>query len=511
MAIHTLILENGRTLTSGAGVTPAIRKVTLTEKVNNGEAFAWGSVCAACLQVSLFCPEEGLPLSVGQRAELRADGQPVGLFWVDTVERTGKGLYQVTAYDALSQLDRDITPWLENLSFWPHTLQELADMTCSQCGLSLQGSLPNGEHLVGAFRARQVTGRQLLRWIAQAAGCFCRATPTGQVEFGRYALTQTLLRPRGEAYYFRGSYSWEAPILPVDQVQLRQDGEDVGTLYPADAAGQNVYAVEGNPLLQAENATYLEEIAKNLWESLEGITYAPGKVAVPAALQIAPGQIISIEDAFGVARPFYVMERVRTGGKDTLSCYGIYSREKALVSNRLDVTALHGKLLHLQMDVDGVLAQNADAAGNMAQLQLQVEGIQTQVLQRQEDGESLKSQLSLLEQNSQKLEIRLSQVEEGSAQAVTTHTGYRFDADGLWISKSGEEMENRLDHTGMYVRRGGQNLLQANAKGVEATDVTVRNYLHVGEYARLEDYSNAADPCRTACFWIGGSYADLST
>lgn len=504
MAIHTLVLSDGQ-ITSGATADPSIRKVILTEKVNTEQAFAWGSVCSACLQVSLFCQEQPLPLSAGTEFQLYRDDVQQGIFWVDTVEKTGKGLYQVTAYDALSQLDRDITPWLENLTFWPFTLQELAEMTCRQCGLSLQGQLPSGEHPVGAFQARQVTGRQLLSWIGQAVGCFCRATPKGNVVFDRYTPVDTILCPGGENHYYQGSYSWEEEILPVDQVQLRQSPEDIGTLYPADLVGQNMYVVEGNPLLQAENATHLEGIAKNLWESVSAIAYAPGKVSVSGKLDILPGQIIKVQDSQGVLRLFYVMERVRSGGKDTLSCYGVHSRQKAMVANRQDVSALSGKVLRLQMDVDGVLAQNANAAGDMAQLQLQVEGIRTQVLGQQEEGQSLKTQQSTLEQNSQKLEIRLSRIEEGGTHQVTTHTGYRFDGEGLWISKDGEEMENKLDHTGMYVRRAGQTLLQANAKGVEAADVTVRNYLHVGEYARLEDYSNGADGRRTACFWIGGS------
>jgi len=63
-------------------------------------------------------------------------------------------------------------------------------------------------------------------------------------------------------------------------------------------------------------------------------------------------------------------------------------------------------------------------------------------------------------------------------------------------------MENLLDNTGMYVRRSGQVILQANAAGVVATDVTVRNYLVIGTHARLEDYTGSTDGNRTACFYL---------
>ena len=63
-------------------------------------------------------------------------------------------------------------------------------------------------------------------------------------------------------------------------------------------------------------------------------------------------------------------------------------------------------------------------------------------------------------------------------------------------------MENTLDNTGMYVKRSDDVMLQANADGVIATDVSVRNYLIVGNHARFEDYSDGTDNARTACFWI---------
>lgn len=90
---------------------------------------------------------------------------------------------------------------------------------------------------------------------------------------------------------------------------------------------------------------------------------------------------------------------------------------------------------------------------------------------------------------------------EGVEQVETT-TGYRFDADGLNISKSGEEMSNRLDNTGMYVTRSGDTILAANNKGVEATNLHAKTYLIIGAgdgRSRLEDYG--AD--RTGVFWIG--------
>lgn len=87
------------------------------------------------------------------------------------------------------------------------------------------------------------------------------------------------------------------------------------------------------------------------------------------------------------------------------------------------------------------------------------------------------------------------------ASGIRLDTGYTFDADGLRIAKSGEAVENLLDNTGMYVNRsGGQNVLTANAEGVQALDLHAKTYLLVGDNSRFEDYGIG----RTGCFFIGG-------
>lgn len=85
---------------------------------------------------------------------------------------------------------------------------------------------------------------------------------------------------------------------------------------------------------------------------------------------------------------------------------------------------------------------------------------------------------------------------------VETETGFKFDSDGLNISKAGEEMSNKLDHTGMYVKRSGEEILTANNEGVDAVNLHAKTYLIIGAgdgRSRFEDYGEF----RTGCFWVG--------
>ena len=88
---------------------------------------------------------------------------------------------------------------------------------------------------------------------------------------------------------------------------------------------------------------------------------------------------------------------------------------------------------------------------------------------------------------------------------ITLETGYTFDSDGMHINKYGDEMDNLLDNTGMYVKRGAEEVLTANKDGVNATDLHAKTYLIIGEEegdSRFERYYENGKK-RTGCFWVG--------
>lgn len=128
------------------------------------------------------------------------------------------------------------------------------------------------------------------------------------------------------------------------------------------------------------------------------------------------------------------------------------------------------------------------------------ETIMLEVSKVQQDNEKMKEQLTQIQQTAEDVTIRVSKIEQDGVDKVTTSMGYKFSDDGLHIQRSGEEIENLMNHQGMYVKRGDEIMLQADKDGVVATDVKVNNYLIIGKHARFEDYPEK----RTACFYVGG-------
>ena len=191
-----------------------------------------------------------------------------------------------------------------------------------------------------------------------------------------------------------------------------------------------------------------------------------------------------------------------SGGRNTLECTGSPSRNSTQVINRFSHKALSGKVLNLQTTVEGLKVENKDAAGKMASLAMDVEGIVSEVSRQQTELTGVKMQMTAVEQNAEAMQIRIKTLTEEGTHKVKTETGFTFDEKGLTISREGTRMENLLNETGMYVKRSGEVILKADQEGVTAVDVTVGNYLVIGDHARLEDYSSGTDAKRTACFWI---------
>lgn len=113
--------------------------------------------------------------------------------------------------------------------------------------------------------------------------------------------------------------------------------------------------------------------------------------------------------------------------------------------------------------------------------------------------DTIDSRVTDIEQESEEIRILV----EKDVDHVVTSTGFTFDENGLSVHKSGEEMKNLLDNTGMYVTRSDSEVLTANNEGVRAINLLSKQYLIIGSNSRFEDYTDGNNNTRTACFYIG--------
>lgn len=549
-----IVLPSGSEISSGPGTREAILHCKLTHWVNSGTELTLGSVCAAMAELKILTPTGENPIAAGDELTVyKQDGSTrrlVGIFIAEKPQRPNPHILKLTAYDRVSLLDQDLSDWLAGLTGWPYSLYDFAQLVCTACGVSLKNEqLPNGSYQVQKFAARGITGRKLLSWAAQAAGRFCRATPAGQLEFAWYealpgitvgpfaggelgsayadgaltlqgigafaeggALTLqglnataedgvlTLTLAGGQRYYYEGGLSFaDYAVEPIEKVQLQQTADDMGVVYPPDATG-NTYRITGNLLLTDQRPEALTPIAQTLYEQLSAVTYTPCTLRLPASWDIRPGHILQVAGRGGAQFATYLMGRTQDGSTMTLESTGSASRESTSAQNQRSYEALSGQVLNLRTDVEGLRAENKNADGRVASLALTVDGLAAQAQKQTIEADALRTQLTALEQTANAVKISVQSMEENGVAKVKTAASYTFDDEGLRIAKAGAQMENLLDNRGMQVRRNGETILQADADGVGAADVRVRNYLCIGDHARLENYESG----RTACFYTGG-------
>lgn len=509
MLRNLIILPDGTQLFSGTGTTNAIQSCSLTQCVNAGTELTLGSVCANLLEATILTPGGGLNIAAGAQITLykvddNGNRLKAGVFILEKPVKASANTYKITAYDPVSRLDRDLSQWLAGLDGWPYSLQDFGRMVCNACDLTLvTQTIPNGDYLVRAFTGTGITGRKLMQWVAQASGRFCRANADGELELAWYTSSGITITAGGQRYFFGGSLRYEDyQVAAIEKVQIQLTQDDIGVVWPEAKEAVNTYRICGNYLLSAATTEDLQPVAQTIYQQIRNVRYTPAKVSIPACMDICAGNTVAVTDANGNTITLYVMTKVQSGQTDTLECTGSPNRDSSSALHSEEFENLSGRVLELEKGVEGLRIENRDAQHNLGALELTVEGISTEVSRQQADVDGVKTELTQIKQDAQAVSVEIQSIRDNGVSQVRTVTGYTFGSDGMHICKSGEEMQNRLDHTGMYVERSGEVILQANNAGVVATDVSVRNYLVIGNHARLEDYSDGTDSSRTACFWV---------
>lgn len=454
---NILVLDDGTEVSAGTVGQNAILSLTTTETVSSTTDLCPGAACSNKLEITIWVePGNDLLITSGTRLiHYREDAAGVrtlsGTYWAVKPTRQTKNTYKIYAYDAVSRLDGIQSTWLRSIQEqFPMSLWAFAQLVAQRCSIEIANdTLPrSGDYQIQAFYADNLTGRQLLAWVAEASCTFLRATPAGQLEFAWYtdyaeqgigpgiaeqqwtALSlagQLLVTADGEiwtfaqpqAAYYKGGLSYENyQTTSIDKVQLKQSDDDVGVIYPPDETGTNALVIQGNLLLAPVSAESLQPVAKAIYETMRRISYTPLKVEIPADFPApAPGQIISVTDVRGNSLSTYVMSRTTNGQRVTLESTGNARRDSTAAVNEQKYTNLSGKLLEISASVNGLKITASDLAGGMASLELDVDGLTTEVSGKLDEDDAK----TLIDQSLES--ITLSASTSGSTSTLTLKAG----------------------------------------------------------------------------------------
>ena len=388
MVKNILVLDDGTEIAAGTVGQNAILSLTCTETVSKTTDLCPGAACSNKLEITIWVePGTDLPITSGTRLthyrETSGHRTLAGTYWAVKPTSQTRNTYKIYAYDAVSLLDGVQSTWLRSIQDqFPMTLWAFAGLVAQRCGVTIaNNSLPrNGTYLVQAFYADNLTGRQLLAWVAEASCTFLRATPDGKIEFAWYT-DYNASQSIGPTVYIRDGLSHDKfQTAPVVKVQIRQSDDDVGVLYPSDESGSNALVIQGNLLLTSATADALKPVAQAIFETMQGVTYTPLKVTVPADFPLpAPGNIVSVTDARGNVLSSYIMNRTISGQQVTLESTGNATRDGTAAVNEQSYKNLTGKMLEIKTSVDGLEVKASDLTGKYTDLKATVDGLSSEV------------------------------------------------------------------------------------------------------------------------------------
>ena len=388
MVKNILVLDDGTEIAAGTVGQNAILSLTCTETVSKTTDLCPGAACSNKLEITIWVePGTDLPITSGTRLthyrETSGQRTLAGTYWAVKPTSQTRNTYKIYAYDAVSLLDGVQSTWLRSIQDqFPMTLWAFAGLVAQRCGVTIaNNSLPrNGSYQVQAFYADNLTGRQLLAWVAEASCTFLRATPDGKIEFAWYT-DYNASQSIGPTVYIRDGLSHDKfQTAPVVKVQIRQSDDDVGVLYPSDESGSNALVIQGNLLLTSATADALKPVAQAIFETMQGVTYTPLKVTVPADFPLpAPGNIVSVTDARGNVLSSYIMNRTISGQQVTLESTGNATRDGTAAVNEQSYKNLTGKMLEIKTSVDGLEVKASDLTGKYTDLKATVDGLSSEV------------------------------------------------------------------------------------------------------------------------------------
>lgn len=322
-------------------------------------------------------------------------------------------------------------------------------------------------------------------WYQSFGGQTTRYTRVGNSSYGDLQITTTgvyMEDAYGNAFSVgTGEYAVELPSSPIVQ------GSDMCNPI-LEAALELLQALP----YRSASITWIGDPAVQAGDIVNHVETAVGDLALPIMRLVYKFAGTETIESLGMNGPTKSQQSVTD--RRLRKAFSKSDQDKAELLTKIDQTA------------DEVLIQvseqYADKA-SLASVSIKVDSVTSEVKKQESTLEGLQEDLLTVQQSATELSVTIqSVIDDGVSKVVTKAAKYTLDDEGLKIAKPGEEMENKLDHTGMYVARSGEIMLQANNDGVVATDVKVRNYLVIGEHTRVEDYNDGVDTNRTAVFYI---------
>lgn len=206
--------------------------------------------------------DDGEPEQGAKTAVFTEDGEdvlyefaPVGIFNVERPNIVQRDIIRITANDRMGLFDVEM-PSKEDLNLNPTssnpvTILQLLQAMCSHVGVTLANSSPewflNYDLSFTSWPSKYFnsrTMREVLKWIAEAAGSIARFNRYGELELAWFKNVTAMYN---EADYSEFTQTWYE-VAAIDGLKVRNQEETSESTVGTDPT--NPYVIAGNPFLR---------------------------------------------------------------------------------------------------------------------------------------------------------------------------------------------------------------------------------------------------------------------
>lgn len=236
--------------------------INFLHDLNTSEEFTIGNTASASVK---FVTGTQLPLYTKDQTNgvftWTQDSVSRGTYYITEVTKAD-GKYEITAYDAMSLLDVNISAL--SISF-PATAASLAGLIATYMGCTVSGTIVNGSLSVTTLD-EDMSVRQLLGYIAEASGCSVKVDGSNHLCFVYYADSGITLTASDYVKLEVADYTCAA----IGNVTIYNSQGEIQASY---GSGGNSLFIGQNPFLE----TATNSNAQAIYDKVHSLVYAPVK------------------------------------------------------------------------------------------------------------------------------------------------------------------------------------------------------------------------------------------
>lgn len=238
--------------------------VKITDILNGDTDYTFGKAVCKQVEMTLFNVDnkfnnfdftQEFTLKIGVKVGAAFQYVTVGVFKGERPDKVRGKLIDFTAYDRMQKFEVSASDFIENMTF-PVTLGAVFSSLCAAVGVEpITTTFTNStkNFTFNPFSTSDYTAREVLAWIAEAAGCYARINADGKVELNTFT-TNSYKILKTDRFEMSES-EFETPVIGKLECYTSY-GDQLVTA----GTGTNTYVISDNPFLYIENDTEISAL-----------------------------------------------------------------------------------------------------------------------------------------------------------------------------------------------------------------------------------------------------------